>query len=163
MLLKTLPFTLLGLSSLSIPFEGEAGQAGSLRESHSISIPPTLALPLIALLHTLAEPSLLYRSLNMFVQKYPDYNSSRSLVGQSLRSAIDLELRGYVNLVGGLENEIRGEFTALQHGHITRTIGVTLKRCIIWTREATMGLRLMSQVVNNTKGKFPAKIKYTCS
>ena len=31
--------------------------------------------------------------------------------------------------------------------------GVTLKRCVVWTREATLGLRLMSLIVESAKGK----------
>ena len=31
--------------------------------------------------------------------------------------------------------------------------GVTLKRCVYWTREATMGLRLMSLMVEEAKSK----------
>ena len=114
--------------------------------------PNTLPFPIVSLLHTLAEPSLLYRSLNDFVQSMD--NTGGGLVGQSLRAAIGQQLTGYLALIGGLENEIR-RAVATADPNDTRGIGrvgVTLKRCVVWTREATMGLRLMSLIVGQTKG-----------
>ncbi|KAL9037626.1 MAG: hypothetical protein Q9214_005620, partial [Letrouitia sp. 1 TL-2023] len=57
-LLRDLPFTLQGLSSTHLPFPSLS----------TIDLPPTLPLPVISLLHTLAEPSLLYRVLSDFTQ-----------------------------------------------------------------------------------------------
>ena len=121
-------------------------------------LPTTLPLPVVSLLHTLAEPSLLYQSLNTFVHSEDD--DGGGLIGQSLRAAIGQELRGYLALIGGLENEIR---RALATTDPTDTrgigkVGVTLKRCVVWTREATMGLRLMSTIVEQAKGSFPCSI-----
>ncbi len=56
-LLRDLPFTLQGLSSATLPFSKET----------ALKLPPTLPSPMISLLHTLAEPSLLYRGLGNFV------------------------------------------------------------------------------------------------
>lgn len=106
----------------------------------------------MSLLHTLAEPSLLYRCLNEFVQSSSEGGTDGGLVGQSLKSAIGIELRGYINLVGCLENEIRRAVAAAETTIGVRTAGVTLKRCVVWTREATMGLRLMSLIVEQTNG-----------
>lgn len=117
-----------------------------------ISIPPSLPLPLVSLLHTLAEPSLLYRSLNEFVESSFEGEVHGGLVGQSLKSAMGLELRGYINLIGGLESEIRRAVATSDTNKGVRAAGVTLKRCVVWTREATMGLRLMSLIVEQTKG-----------
>lgn len=75
------------------------------------------------------------------------------LVGQSLRSAVGNELRGYVELVGGLESQIRIAIAAAERGEGFLKSGVTLKRCVVWTREATMGLRLMSLIVDKTRGQ----------
>ena len=80
------------------------------------------------------------------------------MVGQSLKSAIGLELRGYINLVGSLENEIRRAVATADTAIGVRTAGVTLKRCVVWTREATMGLRLMSLIVEQTSGSFMANV-----
>ena len=110
-------------------------------------------MPLVSLLHTLAEPSLLYRSLDDHVQESTDGLTGGGLVGQSLRSAIGNELRGYVQLVGGLESQIRRAIAAAERGQGFHASGVTLKRCVVWTREATMGLRLMSLIVDKTKGR----------
>jgi gamma-tubulin complex component 3 len=139
-LLRDLPFTLQGLSSTNLTFPS----------STVLKLPSTLPVPLISLLHTLAEPSLLYRGLNDFV-----HSTEGGLVGQSFRSALDKELRSYLGLVATLEGQIRRALAQLDatqpHNGIGKA-GVTLKRCVIWTREATMGLRLMSLMVEESKG-----------
>ncbi|GAB7351628.1 hypothetical protein MBLNU459_g2239t2 [Dothideomycetes sp. NU459] len=140
-LLRDLPFTLQGLSSTNLSFE----------KVTSLKLPETLPVPILSLLHTLAEPSLLYKSLSEFVE-----SSEGGLVGQSLRSAIGIELRAYLGLVATLEGQIRRALTQLADAPGKQGLGkagVTLKRCIVWTREATMGLRLMSMMVEQSKGK----------
>lgn len=140
-LLRDLPFTLQGLSSTNLPFSNKS----------SLKLPPTVPVPLLSLLHTLAEPSLLYRSLSEFVE-----SSDGGLVGQSLRAAIALELRSYLGLVATLEGHIRRALTQLDenapNGGLGKA-GVTLKRCVVWTREATLGLRLMSLIVDSSRSK----------
>lgn len=140
-ILRDLPFTLQGLSSTTLPFSKET----------SLKLPPTLPSPLISLLHTLAEPSLLYRGLSTFVT-----SPAGGLLGQSLRSAINTELRSYLSLVATLEAQIRRALSSLDdtapRGGIGRA-GVTLKRCVVWTREATMGLRLMSLIAEESRSK----------
>lgn len=140
-LLRDIPFTLQGLSSTNMAFDGPT----------TLKLPDTLPVPLIALLHTLAEPSLLYRSLAEFAE-----STEGGLVCQSLRSAIGIELRSYLSLVARLESEIRRALfqldESLPHSGLGKA-GVTLKRCVIWTREATLGLRLMSLIVDSSKGK----------
>ncbi|KAL8947355.1 MAG: hypothetical protein Q9222_006359, partial [Ikaeria aurantiellina] len=140
-LLHDLPFTLQGLSSTHLPFSSRS----------SLDLPPTLPLPVISLLHTLAEPSLLYRVLSDFVE-----SRDEGLVGQSLRSAIGMELRSYLGLIATLEGEIRRAIATVNpdqpRGGIGKA-GVTLKRCVVWTREATMGLRLMSLMAEEAKSR----------
>ncbi|TVY48670.1 Spindle pole body component [Lachnellula occidentalis] len=140
-LLRDLPFTLQGLSSTHLSFSSTS----------SLKLPPTLPVPIISILHTLAEPSLLYRGLAKFVQS-PD----GGLLGQSLRAAISGELRSYLGLVATLEGQIRRALSSLDEreprGGIGKA-GVTLKRCVVWTREATMGLRLMSLISEESKSK----------
>ena len=141
-LLRDLPFTLQGLSSTHLPFP----------DAKILTLPPGLPVPIIGLLHTLAEPSLLYRDLNAFVE-----SSEGGLVGQSLRSAIGTELRSYLALVATLEGQIRRSLAqldeSLSHQGLGKA-GVTLKRCVVWTREATMGLRLMSAIVEESRGLY---------
>lgn len=141
-LLHDLPFTLQGLSSNHLPFSSRS----------TLDLPPTLPLPVISLLHTLAEPSLLYRVLSDFVD-----SRDEGLVGQSLRSAIGMELRSYLGLIATLEGEIRRAIAAVNpnepRGGIGKA-GVTLKRCVVWTREATMGLRLMSLMAEEAKSTY---------
>lgn len=140
-LLRDLPFTLQGLSSTNLPFNTNS----------TMSLPPSLPVPIISILNTLAEPSLLYRVLDSFVK-----TSDGGLLGQSLRAAIASELRSYLGLVATLESQIRQSLASLDEkeprGGIGKA-GVTLKRCVVWTREATMGLRLMSLISEESKNK----------
>ncbi|KAI5861233.1 Spc98 family-domain-containing protein [Durotheca rogersii] len=140
-LLRDLPYTLQGLSSATLPFAKE----------DSLKLPPTLPPPLIGLLHTLAEPSLLYRGLEEFVK-----TPAKGLLAQSLRAAISTELRSYLTLVATLEGQIRRALSTIDEKAPRSGIGkagVTLKRCVVWTREATMGLRLMSMIAEESKSK----------
>ena len=140
-LLRDLPYTLQGLSSSTLPFG----------KSYTLELPPTLPPPLIYLLHSLAEPSLLYRQLEDFVQ-----DAARGLLGQSLSAAISDELRSYLTLVATLEGQIRRALSTIDETAPRSGIGkagVTLKRCVVWTREATMGLRLMSMISEESKTK----------
>ncbi len=139
-LLRDLPFTLQGLSATNLPFSSLT----------TLDLPTKVPLPNVSILHTLAEPSLLYRSLSDFVDSKDD-----GLIGQSLRSVIGIELRSYLGLISTLESEIRRAISSLenkQEGRVGKA-GVTLKRCVIWTREATMGLRLMSLMVEEAKSE----------
>ncbi|KAI1487350.1 spindle pole body component alp6 [Biscogniauxia mediterranea] len=140
-LLRDLPYTLQGLSSTTLPF----GQ------DYSLKLPSTLPPPLISLLHTLAEPSLLYRTLQDFVK-----TTTKGLLDQSLRAAINTELRSYLTLVATLEGQIRRALATIDEDAPRNGIGkagVTLKRCVVWTRDATMGLRLMSLIAEESKSK----------
>ena len=140
-LLRDLPFTLQGLSSTTMPFA----------KTQTLQLPATLPLPLVSILHTLAEPSLLYRGLDAYC-KAP----ARGLLGQSLQSAIGSELRSYLSLIATLEGQIRGALSTLDENAPRGGIGnagVTLKRCVVWTREATMGLRLMSLIAEESQSK----------
>lgn len=139
-MLRDLPFTLQGLSSANFSFSSK----------QILQLPNTLPAPLIGLLHTLAEPCLLYRNLQAFVE-----SSEGGLIGQSFRSALGMELRSYLGLVGTLEGHIRRALSTLDADQSRQGIGkagVTLKRCVIWTRDATMGLRLMSMMVEQSRG-----------
>ncbi|KAI4276985.1 MAG: hypothetical protein L6R38_005538, partial [Xanthoria sp. 2 TBL-2021] len=140
-LLHDMPFTLQGLSTTYLPFSSRS----------TLKLPPSLPLPVISLLHTLAEPSLLYRVLSDFVE-----SRDEGLVGQSFRSAIGMELRSYLGLIATLEGEIRRAITAVNPDEPRGSIGkagVTLKRCVVWTRDATMGLRLMSLMAEEAKSR----------
>jgi gamma-tubulin complex component 3 len=140
-LLRDLPFNLQGLSSKYFTFTG----------AESVRLPTNIPVPIVSLLHTLAEPCLLYKKLADFTQ-----SNDGGLVSQSLRAAINTELRSYLSLVATLEGEIRRAMTAVetdQDKQGVRQAGVTLKRCVIWTRDATMGLRLMSLIVEESKQK----------
>ncbi|KAF2846550.1 hypothetical protein T440DRAFT_558149 [Plenodomus tracheiphilus IPT5] len=140
-LLRDLPFTLQGLSSTNLVFAS----------STALKLPPNLPVPIIGLLHTLAEPAILYRGLAEFVE-----SGDGGLIGQSFRSALAKELRAYLGLVATLEGQIRRAMTQLSEGSAHQGVskaGVTLKRCLIWIREPTMGLRLMTLMVEESRKK----------
>ena len=140
-LLRDLPFTLQGLSSTNFPFDSAS----------KLFLPQNLPLPVTSLLHTLAEPSLLYRALSDYVQ-----SKEEGLISQSLRAAIGIELRSYLGLIATLEGEIRRTIASLENksdAGSTTKVGVTLKRCVVWTKEATLGLRLMSLMAEESKSK----------
>jgi gamma-tubulin complex component 3 len=141
-LLRELPFTLQGYSSTNLTFPS----------STALKLPPTLPVPLISLLHTLAEPALLYKGIAEFVEA-----GDGGLIIQSFRAALAKELRAYLGLVATLEGQIKRALTQLSeeassHQGVSKA-GVTLKRCVIWIREPTMGLRLMSLMVEESKAK----------
>lgn len=139
-ILRDLPFTLQGLSSTTLPFSKD-----------TLKLPPTLPLPLNSLLHTLAEPSLLYRGLDAWCK-----TPAKGLLGQSLRAAVGTELRSYLSLIATLEGQIRRALASLDEDAPRAGIGkagVTLKRCVVWTREATMGLRLLSLIAEESEKK----------
>lgn len=141
-LLRELPYNLQGLSSSNLEFSS----------SSTLKLPPTLPIPIISLLNSLAEPCLLYRGLSSFVD-----SSDGGLLSQSLRAALSNELRSYLGLVATLEGEIRRALAAPgsfnEPGGVLKG-GVTLKRCVVWTRDATMALRLMSLIVEEAQSKF---------
>ncbi|CAO2650000.1 Nn.00g012920.m01.CDS01 [Neocucurbitaria sp. VM-36] len=140
-LLRDLPFTLQGLSSTNLVFPS----------STALKLPSNLPVPIISLLHTLAEPAILYKGLAEFVE-----SGDGGLIGQSFRSALAKELRAYLGLVATLEGQIRRALAQLSEGPAHQGVskaGVTLKRCVIWIREPTMGLRLMSLMVEESKSK----------
>ena len=146
-LLRDLPFNMQGLSSNSYIFAS----------GDSVRLPSNLPIPILSMLNTLAEPCLLYKSLSTFVNA-----TDGGLMHQSLRAAISEELRSYLSLVATLEGEIRRAVTAVEKGDDNkqgvRAAGVTLKRCIIWTRDATMGLRLMALIVEESQSKRGGQI-----
>lgn len=145
-LLRDLPFTLQGVSSTSLPFS----------KSGTLLLPPTLPLPLVSILHTLAEPSLLYRGLEDFCK-----TPGKGLLSQSLRSSISEKLRSYLSWIATLEGHIRGALASLDEnaprGGIGKA-GVTLKRCVVSMLKPTMGLRLMSLLAEESENKRGGQI-----
>ena len=143
-LLRDIPYLLLGLPSTHFPLQEK-----------SLSLPQSLPAPVISLLYSLAEPGLLYKSLQAFVATEETLGEDTvGLVGQSLRGAVKGELAGWMNLVAGIEGEIRRFLAEEGEGGAIGTGGVTLKRVAIWVREGTLGLRLMSVIIEDTNGTF---------
>lgn len=140
-LLRDLPYNLQGISSSNMKFTSPS----------VLTLSPTLPIPIISLLHTLAEPCLLYKGLAGFVEA-----SDGGLVIQSLRAAIAGELRSYLGLIATLEGETRRALAAFGDPDGPKNTlkgGVTLRRCVVWTRDATMALRLMSLFVEEAQSE----------
>lgn len=150
-LLRDIPYLLLGLPSTHFPLQEK-----------SLALPSTLPAPVISLLYALAEPGLLYKSLQTFVGTEESLlgDEAIGLVGQSLRAAVKAELSGWMNLVAGIESEIR-RYLATPASDDRDGGGVTLKRCAIWVREGTLGLRLMSVIIEDTHGSSPTPLSST--
>ncbi|KAK9457372.1 Spc98 family-domain-containing protein [Dipodascopsis uninucleata] len=145
-LLQDLPYTLQGLNSTRLPFS----------DSTTVSLPGTLPLPTISILHTLVEPAILHKSLRAFIE------SPSGLIGQAFRRAIETELRGFLALVIRIDEEIRKEVEAEKEQPEFKqgwsVGGVTLRKCIFWLREPTMILRLISDMVERSKDKNGGQI-----
>ncbi|KIW08601.1 hypothetical protein, variant [Verruconis gallopava] len=140
-LLRDLPFTLQGLSSTNFAF----------LSNKVLKLPNTLPVPLVSILHALAEPCLLYRRLSEYVE-----SDDGGLLGQSFRSALNIELRAYLQFVAQLESQIRRALAQLHDAEPRRGIGkagVTLKRCVLWSREPTAALRLLNVMVEQAREK----------
>ncbi len=140
-LLRDIPFTLQGVTTTSLEFAS----------SSTLKIPPTLPISYVGILHTLAEPGLLYRGLQDFIA-----SSEGGLHGQALRAAISEKLRSYLGLVAQIEGQVRTALSmldeSLPRSGLGKT-GVTLKRCVIWTKESTAILRLLSLIAEESKSK----------
>ncbi|KAK9448318.1 Spc98 family-domain-containing protein [Limtongia smithiae] len=145
-LLSDLPSALQGLNSSTLSFLAPS----------TIALPNTLPLSTISILHSLAEPALLYKSLSVFI------DSPSGLVGQAFRRAIEQELNGYLALVAKMDVEIRKEAqagsTAPEWKQGWSLGGVTLKKCVYWLREPTLRLRLMGEIVEKCKDKNGGQI-----
>lgn len=140
-LLRDLTFTLQGVSTTNLSFSSNS----------ILKLPSNLPLPIVSLLHALAEPSLLYKGISAFLE-----STDGGLVGQSLRAAVGNESRSYLGLVASLESQIRRALADLDTSNPNKGLGkagVTLKRCVIWTRDATMGLRVMTLMVEESKNR----------
>ncbi|KTW25846.1 hypothetical protein T552_03119 [Pneumocystis carinii B80] len=138
-LLKDISFILQGISSSSVRFSNEG----------SATISPKLPFTVASLLCHIVELGLLYKQLFTFISFSHNIKKSIGLIKQSFFSCLDQELSAYLNLVSTLEVEIRKDL--LLPDDQLKMRSVTLKRIIIWTREASMALRLMALMVENCK------------
>ncbi|KAK9464443.1 Spc98 family-domain-containing protein [Lipomyces arxii] len=140
-ILYDLLFSLQGLNSATLPFIGHA----------AISLPNTLSIRSVSILHVLLEPALLYKNLALFV------DTPSGLVGQAFRRAMDEELLKYLLVVSKVDEEVRKELLAekdLEDFRRDRSLGgVTLKKCVYWLHEPTLILRLMADMADKCKDK----------
>lgn len=133
-ILKDLPFALQGISSANFQF-GPAPNEFVIK--FQADLPPSITG---GLLNSIAEPALLYLSLRKFLDA-----PLVGLLHQSLCASLESELRSYLKVVSTLEGRIR---QALQS---SETAAVTLGKCVVWLREATLGLRLLCWITEESK------------
>jgi gamma-tubulin complex component 3 len=155
-LLRDLTFALQGISSENFGFQSNDDPSMCV-----LQLPHTLSPSIIAMLHTLGEPALLYHNLVALTRSD---TSLQGLFGQSLRAAIGNELRSYLTVLATLEGRIRAALASSNSDDsgVDEVVGrtVTLRRCVIWMREPTNGLRLLSLVAEQSASKsIPAALQ----
>ncbi|KAG4303798.1 hypothetical protein PORY_002796 [Pneumocystis oryctolagi] len=141
-ILRDISFILQGISSSSVTFSNGTAIISS-------KFPITIA----SLLSYIVELGFLYKQLSIIVASSQDIKKTNGLIKQNFFSCLDHELSAYLSLVSTLEVEIRKDLLLSDDNLEKRS--VTLKRVIIWTREASMGLRLMmlmAETCKNFKG-----------
>lgn len=136
-ILRDLPFALQGISSSTFSFEGD-------KVNFSSQQPVSVTM---GLLNAVAEPALLYRGLKAFLA-----SPQEGLLHQSLCASLETELRSYLKVVSTLEGRIRQAAQSSDHA------AVTLGKCVVWLREATLGLRLLSWITEESKTKKGGQI-----
>ncbi|EAQ85774.1 hypothetical protein CHGG_07027 [Chaetomium globosum CBS 148.51] len=95
------------------------------------------------------------------LSKLCQVSSKGSDLGRAYELPLTMSSGTYLTLVATLEAQIRRALSVIDEsaprGGIGK-VGVTLKRCVVWTREATMGLRLMSLIAEESKTKHGGQI-----
>lgn len=155
-MLAELPYTLQGITTQVFPWRTD-----KVSESIVLGIPDTLIWPNIGLVNQLLEPALLYKNIKTQMQ-VRESNSRKpgvksiGLVEQALHSAIEEELQGYLTLVGVVESEVRRQQQDAASKNNPRRI--TIRRCIVLLQEATLGLRLIHSIMQESEGLVGGQI-----
>lgn len=160
-MLAELPYTLQGVTTQVFPWTNVPKESEDLRSVITLGIPDTLPWPKIGLVNQLLEPALLYKGIKTRMQaresssKNPG-EKSVGLVEQALHSAIEEELQGYLTLVGVVESEVRRQ--QQDSADIPGPKRITIRRCIILLQEATLGLRLIHSIMEESEGLVGGQI-----
>lgn len=94
-----------------------------------------MPIQLVSLMSEALEPALLYRH----IREYLDTPTS-GLTAQALKGVVEQELRNYLGVVSVLESEIRNKGD------------VTLRRCVLLLKEATLALRVLFGLLRDCSG-----------
>lgn len=127
-LLQDLPFVLQGVKTANF------GWIGTTDDKLQLELPSSLPFPVMGLLYQVLEPAMLYRRLNRI-----ERHNVSGLIKQALYSSIAQELQSYLSLIGVLENEVK------------RPRRLTLRRCLALLHDATLGLRLLYTIYEESK------------
>jgi gamma-tubulin complex component 3 len=118
-LLQELPYALQGVKTADFRWLGSD-------DTIQLEQPSSVPFPVMGLLNQILEPALLYKRL-----KKIEKQAVGGLIRQALFSSINHELQSYLSLVAVLENEVK------------RPENLTLRRCLALLHDATLGLRLL--------------------
>lgn len=163
LILAELPYTLQGITTQLFPWMTALKPAEPGASTITVGIPDTLIWPNIGLVNQLLEPALLFKDIKAQMQvreakgRKPG-GRSVGLVEQALYSAIEEELQGYLTLVGVVESEIRRQQQSSAVVDRNTPKRITIRRCIILLQEATLGLRLIHSILQESEGLVGGQI-----
>lgn len=123
-LLHDIPYIIQGLHTKSYQWTVEG-----------IEMDKNMPIQLVSLVSEALEPALLYRQ----IREYLDTPTS-GLTAQALKGVVEQELRNYLGVVSVLESEIRNKGD------------VTLRRCVLLLKEATLALRVLFGLLRDCSG-----------
>lgn len=162
-MLAELPYVLQGISTQVFPWINPPKRSDGPRLTFMLGIPDTLIWPNIGLMNQLLEPALLYKDIKTQMQVRESSSrkaggTSVGLVEQALHSAIEEELQSYLTLVGVVESEVRRQQQDSAEASNKRSKRITIRRCIILLQEATLGLRLIHSMMEESEGLVGGQI-----
>ncbi|RDW31443.1 Spc98 family-domain-containing protein [Yarrowia lipolytica] len=129
-LLLDVPYIIQGLHTKSYEWTAEG-----------IEMDKNMPIQLVSLVSEALEPALLYRQ----IREYLDTPTS-GLTAQALKGVVEQELRNYLGVVSVLESEIRNKGD------------VTLRRCVLLLKEATLALRVLFGLLRDCSGLLGGQI-----
>lgn len=129
-LLQDIPYIIQGLHTKNFEWDGD-----------SILMDKNMPLQLVSLVSEALEPALLYRQIRGMLG-----GDTKGLVAQALKGVVEQELRNYLGVVSVLETEIRNKGN------------VTIRRCALLLKEATLALRVLAALLEECAGKKGGQI-----
>lgn len=143
-LLRDLIFILQGIDGQYIKFDPAINE-------YAIDQKVSISQPTRDLVYRVTELGWLYKNVQSFL-KARFNNPQAGLVGQAFCYALQRELVDYYKLIAVLEAQIDKQMAADNEGHTIPTDQtLTLRRLLLWTRESSQRLRLMSVLVDVCK------------
>lgn len=129
-LLQDIPYIIQGLHTKSYQWTNEG-----------IEMDKNMPIQLVGLVSEALEPALLYRQIRELLDQ-----PTSGLTAQALKGVVEQELRNYLGVVSVLESEIRNKGD------------VTLRRCVLLLKEATLALRVLFGLLRDCNGLLGGQI-----